>query len=123
MAVGSIGKPAGMTCAHASDRGCAIYEQRPAQCRSDFFCLWMRDRQGLLGDEHRPDRIGIVLTDYPDGDGGREALAAREVWPGAAERPGARLLIEHLRQFVRVTVVPAQDEYVDLSVSAFARAV
>jgi len=122
MAVGSIGKPAGMTCAHACDQGCAIYARRPAQCRSDFYCLWMRDRQDLLAEEHRPDRIGIVLTDYPDERGGRNALAAREVHPGAADGVEAQRLIDYLRQFVRVTVVPAPEEYVELSVSAFVRA-
>ncbi|MCP3903369.1 MAG: hypothetical protein GY715_07010 [Planctomycetes bacterium] len=116
MAVGSIGKPAGTPCVHACHEGCAIYERRPAQCKSDFYCLWMRDTEGLIGEEHRPDRVGLVLTDDSRSPDGRPTLVAREIHPGAADRSKGRHLIEFLRQFVRVTIVPARSEPVVMTV-------
>ena len=115
MAVSSIGKPAGTPCVHECAEGCAIYERRPEQCRSDFFCLWMRDQKDLLRDSDRPDRIGIVFTDGDDGTGGRLALVAREVTPGAAQGARASELIGHLRGFVPVTVREARPASVTLT--------
>ena len=39
------------------NRGCAIYEDRPAECQA-IECLW---RFGNLADRMRPDRCGVMF--------------------------------------------------------------
>ena len=107
MAVSALGKPAGSPCGHLVSGGCGNYPRRPAACR-EFDCLWLRDDRGVFGDAHRPDRLGLVLTDDGDGDGGRTAVAARELEPGAAAHPAAVEAIAFLRQFLEARGVPAK---------------
>lgn len=80
--IGELQKPAGEDCPHmAPDRqSCLIYGRHPKSCRG-YHCAW---RAGFLGDEQRPDRVG-VLFEY-----GRTVLVpgvrlivAREARPGA----------------------------------------
>jgi hypothetical protein len=52
-------KPAGVLCPHSTGKGCGIYEQRPAQCRT-WYCLWRRI--AALPDAARPDRCGVVFS-------------------------------------------------------------
>jgi hypothetical protein len=66
--VREIDKPINTTCRHVCERGCSIYESRPASCR-EYDCAWL---QGYLPEKHRPDQCGIVWTferiaDYPQG--------------------------------------------------------
>lgn len=105
MHVSSVGKKAGQRCQFECETGCAIYETRPAQCRSDFFCLWVRDDGRILDDACRPDRIGVVLTDADDGKGGRNAIAARELFHGAARKPKARAMLKKLAAVLPLVVV------------------
>jgi Fe-S-cluster containining protein len=60
MNIESTQSPRNRWCEHAmpSCGGCAIYDQRPSECR-EFNCLWI---QGVMEDKHRPDKIGIVFT-------------------------------------------------------------
>lgn len=106
MSVTEIGNASGMRCPNECDGGCAIYEVRPAGCRG-FTCLWLADDRGVLGPEHRPDRIGLVLTDDGESTGPAATVAAREYWPGAAAEPEARRLLSFLGRFVTVRVIPA----------------
>lgn len=108
MHVSSIGKQPGRRCVHERGFGCAIYPTRPDQCKSEFYCLWVRDDGRALPEMARPDRIGIVFTDMDDGQGGRAALAAREVWSDAAHAPHAGAVIEQLRNCVPVHVISAR---------------
>lgn len=108
MHVSSIGKKAGQRCQFACETGCAIYETRPQQCKSDFFCLWVRDDGRILDDTCRPDRIGVVLTDADDGKGGRHAIAARELFHGAARKPKARAMLKQLAAVLPLVVVSPQ---------------
>ncbi len=107
MAVSALGKPAGTACGHQQPGGCGTYASRPDACR-EFHCLWLRDAGGILEASHRPDRLGLLLTDQDDGVGGRAAIAARELHPGAAADPAAAEVIAFLRQFVPVRIVPAR---------------
>ena len=59
LAVPELDKPNGVRCAHLTDEGCGIYEDRPQSCR-DFECAWLRGAgDGLYT---RPDYTGGVLT-------------------------------------------------------------
>ncbi len=100
MQVSDIQKPAGQRCRHAG-KGCGIYDDRPQSCRG-FTCLWLADVASVLSAEHRPDLIGLVLTD--DSAAQRQTIAAREVFPGAAGTPAALEVIRYLRQFLPVRV-------------------
>ncbi len=118
MHISSIGKRAGHRCQFECSSGCAIYDTRPAQCRSDFFCLWVRDDGRIFADSDRPDRLGVVLTDTSDGQGGRSAIAAREIYQGAARKPRARALLKELAAILPVVVVsPAAGARVTLTLS------
>ena len=60
-----IQKAAGATCRHC-DRGCAIYDRRPAVC-GDYFCGWRQLE--IFSDDWRPDKSGVFAeleTDVPD---------------------------------------------------------
>jgi len=65
VAVEELGKPAHQWCSHFTvGKGCAIYADRPGECRS-FRCLWLMRPQ--LGDHWRPNRSRIVLYFSHDG--------------------------------------------------------
>jgi hypothetical protein len=52
-----LSKPAGTACVHCHSRGCAIYDARPAACRT-WFCAWRRLAD--LPEHLRPDRCGLM---------------------------------------------------------------
>ena len=61
----ALDKPVGHWCPHAKPgRGCAIYHQRPGECR-DFSCLWLDNDR--LGEEWKPSRSKIVLYRMDEG--------------------------------------------------------
>lgn len=67
MSVAALHKPFGVWCDHCSPgRGCRIYEDRPAECRT-FKCLWLSDES--LGPEWKPERSKLVLTTAASGNG------------------------------------------------------
>ena len=78
--VREIGKPYSCECQHQTDKGCAIYTERPVSCRT-FGCLyWVR----LLNDASlRPDKLGVMMT-FTFSDGGLW-LDAYETRPDALE--------------------------------------
>lgn len=58
LAVDELAKPTHSVCRHECAAGCAIYARRPQSCR-DYRCLWLT---GLLQDEDRPDRLGVIFN-------------------------------------------------------------
>jgi hypothetical protein len=98
LGVQEFDKPNYKSCEQECDKGCAIYERRPASCRS-YTCLW---KVGWLqGDERRrPDRLGVIFDWQPE----HETLRVWEVWPGACREPQASYLIEKLRKKYPVLV-------------------
>jgi hypothetical protein len=65
MAIEELGKPAGAWCPHCRPgRGCLIYSDRPAECRT-FSCLWLTNDR--LGQHWKPSKSKIVLTTSEDG--------------------------------------------------------
>lgn len=106
-AVPSLDKEACTACPHSSPAGCAIYADRPAECR-DYRCLWLDD---AIGDEaDRPDRLGLMfdlpslVQDHPDYQG-VQVICAREVRAGARDEPRAAALLTRLARsmVVRLT--------------------
>jgi hypothetical protein len=60
MGIAALDKPAGAWCRHCQpDRGCAIYDQRPDECR-DFVCGWLRMPQ--LDERWKPSTCKFVLA-------------------------------------------------------------
>jgi Fe-S-cluster containining protein len=53
-------KPSGITCEHCAI-GCSIYNSRPQSCRA-FECAWLK---GEMGEDQRPDKIGVVVEHLP----------------------------------------------------------
>jgi hypothetical protein len=65
MAIEELEKPVGSWCPHCQPRrGCLIYDQRPAECRS-FSCLWLVN--DLLDNSWKPSKSRFVLTTSEDG--------------------------------------------------------
>lgn len=62
-------KPPGVWCEHcAIGKGCRVYAERPTTCQQ-FDCLWLQVPNKALGQELRPDRVGVVLQPTSDGTG------------------------------------------------------
>jgi hypothetical protein len=59
MEVKSMSKPRGAWCRNCTKKSCAIYDERPDDCRA-FNCVWLKVE--TLPDELRPDKCGFVLT-------------------------------------------------------------
>jgi len=60
MAIDELGKPPGVWCQHiVRNKGCKIYETRPAECRS-FYCHWMLEKS--LPAEWKPERAKFALV-------------------------------------------------------------
>jgi hypothetical protein len=65
MAIEELAKPASFWCPHCKPgRGCLIYPDRPAECRS-FSCLWLVNDQ--LDLRWKPNKSRLVLTTSEDG--------------------------------------------------------
>lgn len=89
--VPSLAKPAGQKCAHLCPSGCAQYASRPDACR-DYRCAWL---DGLGEEEHRPDRIGLVL-DVQAATGKRGFVRATETMPGASRDPVGKAVLDEI---------------------------
>ncbi|WP_159010659.1 hypothetical protein [Bradyrhizobium sp. S69] len=65
MAIEQLAKPVGAWCPHCRPgRGCQIYPERPAECRT-FSCLWLVN--DLLDQRWKPSKSRFVLTTSEDG--------------------------------------------------------
>lgn len=63
MPIKEVGTRPGERCRHLCDKGCGIYETRPATCRG-YACIWLWGRGSL---EQRPDRMKAMPTIAEDG--------------------------------------------------------
>jgi hypothetical protein len=108
MRVPALNKSAGQPCRHQTPQGCGIYEQRPEVCRV-WYCMWVRDQQGVFLENHRPDRLGLFFSAKQDPRSQRTIIGAHEIFPGAIRQPEAQRLIEFLRQFAPVQMLPCRD--------------
>jgi len=65
MAIEELAKPLSSWCRHCQPgRGCSIYSDRPAECRT-FSCLWLINDQ--LDQRWKPSKSKLVLTTSEDG--------------------------------------------------------
>ncbi len=109
MKVSPLNKPAGVSCGHITEAGCGNYENRPEVCRT-WYCMWVRDTNGILSDEERPDKLGVFFTaTLPDHETKRQTLYAHEILPGAAENSAARATIQRLSRYVPIQFIPARN--------------
>lgn len=101
----------GRACQHLSGVNpcgrCTIYEKRPAAC-SEYSCGW---RWGLLADEDRPDKSGVLMTVYKATEEfpvTATIVVVDHVKAGAFGDPGSplqratRLLVERGIELVRI---------------------
>jgi len=90
-------KPRNVLCPHAAapgeEPGCRIYEDRPGVCRA-FECAW---KQGLAGEEDRPDRLGAMFYLIPLSDG-EPGLGVIELREGAFASPRVVGLIDRFER-------------------------
>jgi hypothetical protein len=91
----ALAKPPGQWCRHClPGRGCAIYDERPAECRS-FGCLWLA---GYGPDRIRPDRSRVVLGTVTFTVRGKpvELVTMNEMTPGSIAKPAGQEIVQQL---------------------------
>jgi hypothetical protein len=98
--VPELSKPPWVPCTHLCGQGCGIYPTRPYTCQS-YECQWL---QGELGEDHRPDRLGLIVDMINDTDG-KLCVRVREVEAGAWGRPGAAWQIQKLQKKMKAAFV------------------
>jgi len=65
MGVAAVDKPPGVWCRHfKAGAGCAIYTDRPGECRT-FECEWLRNERWAK--DWRPDRSKMIMVTENDG--------------------------------------------------------
>jgi hypothetical protein len=95
MKIVEIGKPPGRWCANCRPgQGCAIYAERPGECRQ-FFCGWLTNPD--LSDEWKPERSKIVVT--LEGGGRMVAAHVDSSQPDAWRRAP---FFQKLKQWARI---------------------
>jgi hypothetical protein len=65
-------------CRHACNKGCAIYDRRPDECR-DFNCLWLIDER--IPDYWHPVHSKIVINPKLDGNDAYVAFIVDPAYP------------------------------------------
>lgn len=115
-AIDPLDKPAHTPCSRQTQTGCGDYDHRPGVCR-EIECMWLADDGSVLADHHRPDRLGVYFTVLPPDPRTRRhtVIEAHEVFPGVAETPEPRFVIEHLQCYAPVHLIPAPVETVPLT--------
>lgn len=95
MRIAEIDKPPGCWCADCRPGvGCAIYQQRPAECR-DFACAFLTNPD--LGEDWRPDRAKLVVT--LEGEGRMVAVHVDASQPNGWRR---RPFFDKIKQWARL---------------------
>lgn len=110
--VHALAKPAGAWCPHCDRRGggCAIYGERPGECRT-FSCAWL---DGLLPeDRDRPDRLKVVLFEDSSEGASERIIVFVEAHAGAVNGNARAQFL--LRRFLDqgCTVVVRNADYVE----------
>ncbi len=89
-----LDKPENQWCRFLSPAGCAVHERgQPEVCRQ-YACYWLEHEE--LPDEHRPDRIGIVVTECGSVCVAGQVLPVfvlNQSEPGAWRSPSAQAII------------------------------
>jgi len=99
-------KPAGVTCPHLEEQGCARYDDRPDTCVR-FHCAWLAD--GTWPEAWRPHEAGLLCLRemMPNGT---TASVVYETVAGRLNSPVAERIIAELQSTsAAVVIVDAQD--------------
>jgi len=89
------------TCEHCiTNTGCAIYSSRPSSCRT-YKCMWL---QGFGEDEHRPDKLGLVIDIFIT-ETGQNILILWETEPKNMESPKAQQYLEKFLSVNKWTII------------------
>ena len=91
----ALAKPPDQWCPHClPGRGCAIYDDRPEECRT-FGCLWLA---GYGPDRIRPDRSRVVLSTVTLTVRGKplEIVTMNELAPGSLAKPAGQEIVQQL---------------------------
>jgi hypothetical protein len=104
MGVPTIGKAPDERCAHLRQQRCAVYAERPQECR-DFACLWL---QGALPNALRPDKIKAVA--YMNNSGNIVVFRVMPVHRGAHRKEPLRTYIETIAKSGASVVVSCGGE-------------
>lgn len=111
MGVHELAKARYEACENLCARGCGIYADRPASCRT-FECQWLRgllEVDGSIDPDLRPDACGVIF-DYQPGTALGDVYTAWEVEPGASVGGRAGDIIEGLAErFLVVVMTPSPD--------------
>lgn len=111
MAVHELEKDLYEPCPHLCAKGCGIYADRPASCRT-FECQWLRgllEVDGSIDPALRPDACGVIF-DYQPGTPFGDVYTAWELEPGASAAGPAADIIEGLAErFLVVVTTPTRE--------------
>ncbi|HTU25735.1 MAG TPA: hypothetical protein VMF30_10075 [Pirellulales bacterium] len=100
MGVRELNKAPYQPCPHECGR-CAIYESRPATCRS-YRCAWLLGSiEG--GEECRPDKLGLLLN--RDQLAGRSITTVHQLRLGAAKEPDKKNLLHKISLEMPVVLI------------------
>lgn len=85
--------------------GCGMYDDRPSICRG-FECVWLMEDPELtgLGEEHRPDRLGVVIHGQPHPEHG-EVLMFSECQQDAFNKVDVLRLVDRYSSSIVVQLV------------------
>lgn len=106
LGVHDLNKVPGQACKHEIKNGCGIYQRRPMECRQ-FFCMW---RLGLMAEDERPDKNGIVLN--PREMNGVSFLMVAEAFPGAVDAAAEKLEELAVAQGIAIVFGNVQEQMV-----------
>lgn len=119
LGVKPIDKPPFQRCEHACEKGCGIYEQRPAPC-ANYRCGWL---EGFGDRRDRPDRLGVIVdrlapsaevqaraeagdkTAIEQVEQAKRTVRAREARRGALVEPRVRRHLEALHRDGQLVVL------------------
>lgn len=99
-------KPNYTTCKHQCSKGCAIYNNRPSECRT-YDCMWS---SGVLtNEEYRSDKLGVIV-DFREARGDKtgknvDCLVFWETREGALQEPNVRRLITWCMKNLKVRIM------------------
>lgn len=108
MGVDEISKAPGVSCHHLCNKGCSIYQFRPASCK-EFECLWlqMQERETPLPKALRPDRCGVMFVPAPIEDTVAAHCESREAFDDPLVQ---RHVMRWLREGISVVRIVGDDK-------------
>lgn len=106
-------KPLDSPCSQLCERGCSIYNERPAVCR-DFKCMWIQDSNAkVFRYDARPDLIGVMF--YGANTQFGFTVHAKEMESGAILKNEIQDLIKKFAQKFAVITIPMEGDRMILS--------